>query len=140
MHALQAYLQVVAGTEKDRTADPQNVLLAITYMLHPWLRCAFEIEKKRGQYAGVDRRLQFQQQRSDAGQRHDHELGAADPQQRANAAMVHQAPGDQQNAAGHGRNRDMRDQARAEDREQRNPQCRKNPGQWRTGARFIAQA
>ncbi|MNO93061.1 hypothetical protein D3C76_846500 [compost metagenome] len=140
MHALQAHLQVMAGAEKNRAPHPQNVFLAISHMLHPWLRCAFEVEKKRGQHAGVDRRLQLQQQRGDAGQRHDHKFGAADPQQRANAAMVHQSPGDQQNAAGHGWNRDVRDQARAEDRKQRHPQCRKNPGQRRTGPRFVAQA
>ncbi|MNW09233.1 hypothetical protein D3C71_2061840 [compost metagenome] len=80
MHALQAYLQVMAGAEKDRPADSQNVFIAVAQMLYPRLRGAFEVEKQRCQHPGVDRRLQFQQQRRDTSQSHDHELGAADPQ------------------------------------------------------------
>ena len=140
VHPLQTHLQVMAGAEEDRAADPQNVLITLVYMLNPRLRGPLEVEEQRRQHAGIDCCLQFQEQGCDAGQRHHHEFGTADPQQGANAAMVDQAPGDQQNAASHGRDRDVRDQAGAEDREQRHPQRRKNARQRRTSARVIAQA
>ncbi|MNW05985.1 hypothetical protein D3C71_2023160 [compost metagenome] len=70
----------MAGAEKNRAANPQNVFIAVAYMLHPWLRGALEVKKQRRQHPCINRRLQFQQQRGNASQAHHHELGATDPQ------------------------------------------------------------
>ena len=142
---LQGLLQMGHGTEVDRAVEAHDLELravgqagvgaeAQDALRVRWLDVlqwraggAVQVEHQRQQHADVDGKFQVQRQRGDQGGQQHAGLSAAGVEDLRDLPAVHQAPGHDEQDAGHRRQRQVDGQRRQEQHDQQQEHRRQYP-------------